>query len=63
MRENYHHVAEYYVLIVLLSYPMSKVLRANAKNTELSLLNKMVVRGDDNSIKQGPSVVKGDWIA
>lgn len=31
MRENYHHVAEYYVLIVLLSYPMSKVLRANAR--------------------------------
>lgn len=31
MRENYHHVAEYYVLIVLLSYPMSKVLRANVR--------------------------------
>lgn len=52
MRENYHNAAEYYVLIVLLSYPMSKVLRANAKNTEPSPLNKVVVRGDGNSIKQ-----------
>lgn len=31
MRENYHHVAEYCVLIVLLSYPMSEVLRANVR--------------------------------
>lgn len=31
MRENYHHGAEYYVLIVSLSYPMSKVLRTNVR--------------------------------
>lgn len=28
-------------------------------NTKPSLLNKMVVRGDDNSVKQGASVMKG----